>query len=168
MAAAAGTANVDVWSAPDSLATELPALEHVAGATPPRRPEVRWDSSSSLRRPPRLRSRCRRSSRIGSRWSATPRMACIRSRAGRQPPSRCGECRRGSPVGAVGDPGAPILLERYAQARRAGTAMQTVTDGLACLFGVPAPWIRTLRNRGMRAVDAVGPLKRLLAQPALR
>ena len=71
--------------------------------------------------------------------------------------------------GAVGDPGAPILLERYAQRRAAPVlAMQTVTDGLARLFGIPAPWIRTLRNRGMRAVDAVGPLKRLLAQPALR
>jgi 2-polyprenylphenol 6-hydroxylase len=71
--------------------------------------------------------------------------------------------------GAVGDPGAPILLERYAQRRAAPVlAMQSVTDGLARLFDMPAPWIKSLRNRGMRAVDAVGPLKRLLAQPALR
>ena len=46
--------------------------------------------------------------------------------------------------------------------------MQTVTDGLVRLFGMPAPWAQLLRNRGMRAVDAVRPLKRLLAQPALR
>ncbi len=71
--------------------------------------------------------------------------------------------------GAVGDVGAPILLERYARRRAAPVlAMQTVTDGLVRLFGMPAPWAQFLRNRGMRAVDAVRPLKRLLAQPALR
>lgn len=71
--------------------------------------------------------------------------------------------------GAVGDVGAPILLERYARRRAAPVlAMQTVTDGLVRLFGMPAPWAQVLRNRGMRAVDAVRPLKRLLAQPALR
>jgi 2-polyprenylphenol 6-hydroxylase len=71
--------------------------------------------------------------------------------------------------GAVGDSGAPILLERYAR-RRAGPvlAMQAVTDGLVRLFGMSSPWAQLLRNRGMRAVDAVHPLKRLLAQPALR
>jgi 2-polyprenylphenol 6-hydroxylase len=71
--------------------------------------------------------------------------------------------------GAVGDVGAPILLERYAQRRAAPVlAMQTVTDGLVRLFGLSAPWAQVLRNRGMRAVDAVRPLKRLLAKPALR
>jgi 2-polyprenylphenol 6-hydroxylase len=71
--------------------------------------------------------------------------------------------------GAVSDPGAPILLQRYA-ARRAGPvlAMQAVTDGLVRLFDAPAPWLRTLRNRGMGTVDALGPLKRLLAHAALR
>jgi ubiquinone biosynthesis UbiH/UbiF/VisC/COQ6 family hydroxylase len=71
--------------------------------------------------------------------------------------------------GAVSDPGAPILLQRYA-ARRAGPvlAMQAVTDGLVRLFEAPAPWLRTLRNRGMGTVDAIGPLKRVLAQAALR
>jgi 2-polyprenylphenol 6-hydroxylase len=71
--------------------------------------------------------------------------------------------------GPVTDAGAPILLERYAR-RRAGPvlAMQLVTDGLVRLFDVRASWLRVLRNRGMRAVGAVGMLKRLLAQPALR
>ncbi len=71
--------------------------------------------------------------------------------------------------GAIGDAGAPILLERYAR-RRAGPvlAMQTVTDGLVRLFAMSSPLAQLLRNRGMRAVDAVRPLKRLLAQPALR
>ncbi len=71
--------------------------------------------------------------------------------------------------GPVTDAGAAILLERYAH-RRAGPvlAMQTVTDGLVRLFDVRASWLRVLRNRGMVAVGAIGPLKRLLAQPALR
>ena len=61
------------------------------------------------------------------------------------------------------------LLERYAQRRAAPVlAMQTVTDGLVRLFGMSSPWAQMLRNRGMSAVDAVRPLKRLLAQPALR
>lgn len=71
--------------------------------------------------------------------------------------------------GPVSDAGAAILLERYAR-RRAGPvlAMQLVTDGLVRLFDVRASWLRVLRNRGMRAVGAVGMVKRLLAQPALR
>jgi ubiquinone biosynthesis UbiH/UbiF/VisC/COQ6 family hydroxylase len=71
--------------------------------------------------------------------------------------------------GPVADAGAAILLERYGR-RRAGPvlAMQAVTDGLVRLFDVRASWLRVLRNRGMRAVGAIGPLKRLLAQPALR
>jgi 2-polyprenylphenol 6-hydroxylase len=71
--------------------------------------------------------------------------------------------------GAVGDVGAPILLERYAQRRAAPVlAMQAVTDGLVRLFGLTSPWAQALRNRGMRVVDTVRPLKRLIAQAALR
>lgn len=71
--------------------------------------------------------------------------------------------------GPVADVGSAILLERYAR-RRAGPvlAMQAVTDGLFRLFDLRASWLRLLRNRGMQAVAAVGPLKRRLAQPALR
>jgi ubiquinone biosynthesis UbiH/UbiF/VisC/COQ6 family hydroxylase len=69
--------------------------------------------------------------------------------------------------GPVADVGAPILLDRYARKRALPVlAMQTVTDGLVRLFDFPA--LRTLRNSGMRAVGSVGPLRRLLAQPALR
>jgi 2-octaprenyl-6-methoxyphenol hydroxylase len=71
--------------------------------------------------------------------------------------------------GPVGDPGAPLLLERFARRRAEPVlAMQTVTDGLARLFGAPAPWVATLRNAGMAAVDRLPVLKRILAQPALR
>jgi ubiquinone biosynthesis UbiH/UbiF/VisC/COQ6 family hydroxylase len=69
--------------------------------------------------------------------------------------------------GPAADVGAPILLERYARKRALPVlAMQAVTDGLVRLFDLPA--LRTLRNSGMRAVGSVGPLRRLLAQPALR
>jgi 2-octaprenyl-6-methoxyphenol hydroxylase len=71
--------------------------------------------------------------------------------------------------GPVRDAGAPILLDRYAR-RRAGPvrAMQTVTDTLAHLFGIRAPWARAARNLGMSAVDRLPFAKRLLAEPALR
>jgi ubiquinone biosynthesis UbiH/UbiF/VisC/COQ6 family hydroxylase len=71
--------------------------------------------------------------------------------------------------GPVADAGAGILLERYARRRAAPVlAMQAVTDGLVRLFDARASWLRATRNRGMQAVGALGPLKRMLAQPALR
>ena len=71
--------------------------------------------------------------------------------------------------GAVRDPGSSLLLQRYARRRlEPVSAMQGVTDGLVRLFGSRSPWIGALRNRGLSLVGSVGPLKRLLAQPALR
>ena len=71
--------------------------------------------------------------------------------------------------GPVGDAGAPILLERFARRRAEPVlAMQTVTDGLARLFGPRAPWLKTLRNAGLSAVDRLPLVKRVLAQGALR
>jgi len=71
--------------------------------------------------------------------------------------------------GPVTDPGAPVLLERFARRRAEPVlAMQTVTDGLVRLFGPTHPWLRTLRNAGLTAVDRLPIFKRALAQPALR
>ena len=71
--------------------------------------------------------------------------------------------------GPVVDPGAGILLTRYARRRvEPVLAMQLVTDGLARLFGPRKPWLAALRNAGMAAVDRVPLVKRALAQPALR
>ncbi len=71
--------------------------------------------------------------------------------------------------GPVADPGLPLLLERYARRRAEPVlAMQTVTDALARLFGLTSPWMRTARNLGMAALDALPHAKRLLAQSALR
>lgn len=71
--------------------------------------------------------------------------------------------------GVVGDPGASILLERFARRRAEPVlAMHAVTDGLVRLFGPRAPWLRTLRNAGLSAVDRLPIVKRVLAQSALR
>ncbi len=71
--------------------------------------------------------------------------------------------------GPVDDAGAPILLERYARRRAEPVlAMQTVTDVLARVFGIDRRWLRSLRNGGMATIDRYPPLKRALAQPALR
>lgn len=71
--------------------------------------------------------------------------------------------------GPVADPGAPILLSRYAGRRAEPVlAMQAVTDGLARLFGTSAPGLKLARNLGMAAVERLSPAKRLLALSALR
>ncbi len=71
--------------------------------------------------------------------------------------------------GSLADAGAPILLDRYARRRAEPVlAMQTVTDALAHLFGTTTPWIRSVRNIGMAAIDRLPPAKRLLALSALR
>jgi 2-polyprenyl-6-methoxyphenol hydroxylase-like FAD-dependent oxidoreductase len=46
--------------------------------------------------------------------------------------------------------------------------MQTVTDALAHLFRIRTPWVRSVRNLGLSAVERMPPARRLLAQSALR
>ncbi len=71
--------------------------------------------------------------------------------------------------GPLADPGAPLLLDRYARLRAEPVrAMQTVTDALAHLFGITVPWVKMARNLGLAAVDRLPLAKRLLAQSALR
>ncbi|HVF63298.1 MAG TPA: FAD-dependent monooxygenase [Casimicrobiaceae bacterium] len=71
--------------------------------------------------------------------------------------------------GPVADVGAPILLERYARARAEPVlAMQTVTDGLARLFGARSRFLAGLRNAGLAAVDRLPVAKHFLARAALR
>jgi 2-octaprenylphenol hydroxylase len=71
--------------------------------------------------------------------------------------------------GPVDDPGAPLLLDRYARRRAFPVvAMQVVTDGLAHLFRSEAAWVRRARNLGLTAVGSFPPARRLLAQSALR
>ena len=140
-----------VWSAPDALAQELLALD--AGG--PRRPRGRRRAGTRSARltlitpaagfPAVACCACRRPSRIASRSSATPRTACTRWRA-RASTSDSATRRRSrrslAERGPIADPGAPILLERYARRRAEPVlAMQTVTDGLARLFGPPSPWL---------------------------
>jgi 2-octaprenyl-6-methoxyphenol hydroxylase len=71
--------------------------------------------------------------------------------------------------GPIADAGVPLLLQRYARRRAEPVyAMQTVTDALAHLFRIKAPWIRSARNLGLDAVERMAPARRLLAQSALR
>jgi 2-octaprenyl-6-methoxyphenol hydroxylase len=71
--------------------------------------------------------------------------------------------------GPGAEAGAPSRLVRVARRRAEPVlAMQAVTDGLARLFGPDAPWLKSLRNAGLAAVDRMPAVKRLLAQPALR
>jgi len=69
------------------------------------------------------------------------------------------------PWRALGD---ERLLARHARARAGATrAMGLLTDGLLQLFAHPAPWVKELRNRGLGLVNAVGPVKQMLAQRAI-
>lgn len=71
--------------------------------------------------------------------------------------------------GPVEDVGAPILLDRYARLRAGPVhAMQTITDAMAHLFRINAPWVRSARNLGLSAVERMPLARRLLAQSALR
>jgi ubiquinone biosynthesis UbiH/UbiF/VisC/COQ6 family hydroxylase len=165
-----------VWSAPDPLARELLALAHdalatrVAGAgshalgalrliTPPAAFPL-W----SLRLPTSI---AHRMALVGDAAHG------VHPLAGQGVNLGFGDAQALASVlaegGPVGDAGAPILLERFARRRAEPVlAMHTVTDGLVRLFGPRTPWLRTLRNAGMSAVDRLPMIKRALAQPALR
>ena len=66
-------------------------------------------------------------------------------------------------------PGDLRVLRRYARARREDvSAMQLVTDGLDHLFAARAPGIAALRNLGLRLVDRQDWAKRALAARAMR
>jgi 2-polyprenylphenol 6-hydroxylase len=165
-----------VWSAPEPLATELLALEHAALAQRVAAAGGGALGKLELITPPAAFALAflKLPMVVAHRFALVGDAAHgVHPLAGQGVNLGFGDAATLAAVlagrGAIGDPGAPILLERYARQRAAPVlAMQTVTDGLARLFDLPAPWIRSLRNRGMSAVDAVGPLKRLLAQPALR
>ena len=165
-----------VWSAPDSLARELLALSNdaltarvadaggtVLGAMRMITPPAAFPLQS-LRLP----------------TSVTHRMALVGDAAhgvhplaGQGVNLGFGDAQVLASVlaerGPVHDPGAPILLERFARRRAEPVlAMHAVTDGLVRLFGPRAPWLRTLRNAGLSAVDRLPIVKRALAEPALR
>jgi ubiquinone biosynthesis UbiH/UbiF/VisC/COQ6 family hydroxylase len=59
-------------------------------------------------------------------------------------------------------------LRRYERARAEPIAlMRTTVDGLAGLFNAPDDRVRWLRNTGMSAVNALGPLKHALVRHAM-
>ena len=165
-----------VWSAPDSLARELLALAHDALAT--RVAGAGGDALGALRliTPPAAFPlwSLRLPTSIAHRMALVGDAAHgVHPLAGQGVNLGFGDAQALASVlaerGPVGDAGAPILLERFARRRAEPVlAMHTVTDGLVRLFGPRTPWLRTLRNAGMSAVDRLPMIKRALAQPALR
>lgn len=165
-----------VWSAPDSLARELLALAHDALAA--RVADAGSDALGALRliTPPAAFPlwSLRLPTSIAHRMALVGDAAHgVHPLAGQGVNLGFGDAQALASVlaerGPVGDAGAPILLERFARRRAEPVlAMHTVTDGLVRLFGPRTPWLRTLRNAGMSAVDRLPMIKRALAQPALR
>ena len=71
--------------------------------------------------------------------------------------------------GPIGDPGAALLLGRYARMRALPTlAMQAMTDGLWRLFNAQHAVPIVVRNRGMAFLNRWPMVKSILMQPALR
>jgi 2-polyprenylphenol 6-hydroxylase len=71
--------------------------------------------------------------------------------------------------GAISDPGANLLLGRYARTRALPTlAMQAMTDGLWRLFNAQQALPEVLRNRGMAILNRLPMVKSILMQPAMR
>jgi 2-polyprenyl-6-methoxyphenol hydroxylase-like FAD-dependent oxidoreductase len=69
---------------------------------------------------------------------------------------------------AFRDTGDPVLLRRYARRRAEPIGlMRVTTDGLARLFGIDDPMARRLRNGGLSLVNRITPLKRALIRHAL-
>ncbi len=165
-----------VWSAPDALATELLTLEpqalaqrvadaggHALGAL--------QSISASAGFPLAL---LRLATTVGHRLALVGDAAHgVHPLAGQGVNLGFGDARALTEAlsarGPLTDPGAALTLGRYARRRTEPVfAMQAVTDGLVRLFGLRQPGIAFLRNVGMAAVDRFAPLKRALAQPALR
>ncbi|HEV2703485.1 MAG TPA: 2-octaprenyl-6-methoxyphenyl hydroxylase [Steroidobacteraceae bacterium] len=68
----------------------------------------------------------------------------------------------------AGDPGAPELLERFAQGRALDRRGVTrFTDGLIRLFGDARPPVRLVRDAGLLLFDLLPPAKRALARVSL-
>jgi len=165
-----------VWSAPDALAAELLALdpvalaarvaaagEHVLGDLVPLTAPAAFPLSL-LKLPTTIAHRL---ALVGDAAHG------VHPLAGQGVNLGFGDAQALAAVlaerGPVADAGAPVLLERFARRRAEPVlAMQTVTDGLAQLFGRDSPWLKSLRNAGLAAVDRIPAVKRLLAQPALR
>ena len=165
-----------VWSAPDAQAQELLALSHEAFAA--RVAEAGEHALGALRMitPPAafpLQS-LRLPTSIAHRMALVGDAAHgVHPLAGQGVNLGFGDAQALANVlaerGPVADAGAPILLERFARRRAEPVlAMHTVTDGLVRMFGPRTPWLRTLRNAGLSAVDRLPVVKRALAQQALR
>lgn len=70
--------------------------------------------------------------------------------------------------GRLPDPGAPLLLRQYVEARRTDYARTTAfTDGLVRIFSSTRPPLPQLRGAGLLALDALPPARSALARQAM-
>jgi 2-polyprenylphenol 6-hydroxylase len=163
-----------VWSAPDALAQELLALD--AAALAQRVAAAGGDALGAfalITRPAAFPlSFLKLDSLIAPRLALVGDAAhVVHPLAGQGVNLGLGDAAMLAAVlkarGPVNDAGAAILLKRFARMRALPVlSMQIVTDGLVRLFAMPP--LRALRNRGMNLVATLAPVRRLLAQPALR
>lgn len=165
-----------VWSARDTLAEELAALEPEALARRVRDAggaalgDLALDSAVArfplrLVRVPRIA--VPRAVLVGDAAHGVHPLAGQGVNLGFQDArSLARELGARSPLERPGDFG---LLRRHERARRADVdAMQFVTDRLEWLFGLDASLAAAVRNAGLRAVDSTAWAKRLLASRAMR
>jgi 2-polyprenylphenol 6-hydroxylase len=163
-----------VWSAPDPLARELLAQDATALAQQVAASGGQTLGALTLITPPAAfpLSFLKLDSQVAARLALVGDAAhVVHPLAGQGVNLGFGDAAMLAAVlkarGPVSDAGASILLERYARKRALPVlSMQIVTDGLVRLFA--APPLRVLRNQGMNLVAAAAPIRRLLAQPALR
>ena len=65
-------------------------------------------------------------------------------------------------------PGDPVVLRRYERSRAEAVGlMRFTTDGLARLFAIDDPFVRSARNAGMAIANRLKPLKSRLIRQAL-
>ena len=165
-----------VWSAPDALATQLMSLDHTALASRVAAAGAHALGDFAVVTPPAAfpLQFLRLPAFVAHRLALVGDAAHgVHPLAGQGVNLGFGDAEALAAVlaarGPVADPGAPVLLERYARRRAEPVlAMQAVTDGLARLFGARGTWVSVLRNLGLAAADRLPFVKQALAQPALR
>ncbi len=165
-----------VWSAPTALATELMTLDHAALAARVADAGLRALGDLEVVTPPAAfpLQFLRLPAPVAHRLALVGDAAHgVHPLAGQGVNLGFGDAEALAAVvatrGPVADPGAAVLLERYARRRAEPVlAMQALTDGLARLFGAQGTWLALLRNLGLGAADRLPFVKQALAQHAVR
>jgi ubiquinone biosynthesis UbiH/UbiF/VisC/COQ6 family hydroxylase len=164
-----------VWSAPHSLAEQLPSLppdtlaERVtarSGARPGRLSPLGKAHAFPLKKLTVDRLVGPRIALVGDAAHVVHPLAGQGLNLGLQDVSTLLDVLRGRE--AWRDLGDLVLLRRYARARAEPIGlMRFTTDSLARLFAIDDPLVRRVRNGGLGLVNRLGPLKTALIRHAL-